>query len=338
MKRIEATSLPLTALKAISNGALASEKLPDRIKLFNWGTNDSTKGIFIVDEKSAAALAANQRALGFERVALDFEHNTVPGSAEYERTKEPRDVAGYGTPEIVPGDGLYLSAIQWTPAGQSAAKNFSDLSPTPSIDVERRVIFLHSVALVRNGAVFDLTFLSSQPATCKPATTDPSMTPEQIQALIATALTAATKPLNDQIVALTAEVKTLKEIKPPAPVITLTAADGKTSTLELNQLGAKVVTLETELATAKSAAENTEKSVVIAKFAAEGKVPMGEDSKPMTPEALGALPLGVLKMLHASTPVTVPLSARGKKPGNDKEALKGMDAVRAAIRADLGKE
>lgn len=338
MKRIEASSLPLTALKAISNGALASEKLPDRIKLFNWGTNDSTKGIFIVDEKSAAALAANQRALGFDRVALDFEHNTVPGSAEYERTKEPRDVAGYGTPEIVPGDGLYLSAIQWTPAGQSAAKNFSDLSPTPSIDVERRVIFLHSVALVRNGAVFDLTFLSSQPATEKPVTSDLSMTPEQIQALIATALSAATKPLNDQIVALSADIKTLKEAKPAEPVITLTAADGKTSTLPLTQLGARFVALEADLAATKAAGENAEKSRVIALFAEEGKVPMGEDQKPMTVEVLSALPLGVIKMLHASTPVTVPLSARGKKPGNEKEALKGMDAVRAAIRADLGKE
>lgn len=331
MQRIAAAPLPLVALKAISNGALASDKLPDRVKLFNWGANDSTKGQFIIDETSVAALAANQRAHGFERVALDFEHNTVPGSAEYERTREPRDVAGYGTPEIVPGDGLYLSAIQWTPAGLAAAKNFSDLSPTPSIDEQRRVIFLHSVALVRNGAVFDLTFLSAQPAT-----SDPSMTPEQIQALIATALTAATKPLNDQIVALTADLKAIKEIKPPTPVITLTAADGKTSTLELNQLAAEFLTLKADLAATKLSAENAEKAGVVAKFAAEGKVPLGEDGKAMTPEALGALPLGVLKMLHASTPVTVPLTARGKKPGEGKstDGLTGIARAIAAHQAD----
>lgn len=334
MKRIEgiADGSELVACRAISNGALTSEALPHEIKLLNWGVNQTTKGDVIVDDATVAALAANQRSLGFDRIALDFEHNTVEGSLEYERTREPRDVAGYGVPKLVKGDGLYLSAIEYTPIGKEKARNFADLSPTPLLDKQRRVIFLHSVALVRNGAVHDLSFFSAAGGSTK---TETDMTPEQIQALIATALSAATKPLNDQIVALTADVKTLKEIKPPAPVITLTAADGKTSTLELNQLGAKVVTLETELAAAKSAAENTEKATVIAKFAAEGKVPMGEDSKPMTPEALGALPLGVLKMLHASTPVTVPLTARGKKPGEAKstDGLTGLDRAIAAHKA-----
>lgn len=335
MKRIEgiADGSELVACRAISNGALTSEALPHEIKLLNWGVNHTTKGDVIVDDATVAALATNQRSLGFDRIALDFEHNTVEGSLEYERTREPRDVAGYGVPKLVKGDGLYLSAIEYTPIGKEKARNFADLSPTPLLDKQRRVIFLHSVALVRNGAVHDLSFFSAAPGGTPK--TENLMTPEQIQALIATALSAATKPLNDQIVALTAEVKTLKETKPAEPVITLTAADGKTSMLPLSVLAAEFNTLKNDLAATKLSAENTEKATVIAKFAAEGKVPMGEDGKPMTPESLGALPLGVLKMLHASTPVTVPLTARGKKPGETKstDGLTGLDRAIAAHKA-----
>lgn len=335
MKQIVAIadSSELVACKAISNGALASESLPHEIKLLNWGVNQTTKGDVIVDDTTAAALSVNQRSLGFDRIALDFEHNTVEGSPEYDRTKEPRDVAGYGVPKLVKGDGLYLSAIEYTPIGKEKARNFADLSPTPLLDKNRRVIFLHSVALVRNGAVHDLSFFSA--ATGGTPKTETAMTPEQIQALIANALTAAVKPLNDQILALTGEIKTLKETKPAEPVITLSVADGKTATMTLAQLGAEFVALKADTLAAKAAQENAEKANVIALFAKDGKVPMGEDNKPMSEDKLKELTVGTLKMLHASTPVTVPLSARGKTPGNDKDAPKGMDAVRAAIRADL---
>lgn len=335
MKRIEdlAEGSELVACKAISNGALSSDKLPSRIKLLNWGKNETVKGPVIFDDHSVAQLAVNQRALGFDRIALDYEHNTVPGSEEFKRTKEPRDVAAYGVPETVPGDGLYLNSIEWTPSGLASARNFADLSPTPLLDKARRVVFLQSVALVRNGAVHDLSFFSAAPGG-KPTTanTDTDMTPEQIQALITNALTAAVKTLNDQIVALSAELKTIKDAKPAEPVITLSAADGKTTTMPLAELGTQFIALKADLAATKVAAENAEKSNVIALFAAEGKVPLGEDAKPMGADALAALPLGVLKMLHASTPVTVPLSARGTKPG-EKKSTDGLTGLQRAIAA-----
>lgn len=153
--------LTLTTLRAVSNGALKSTSLPSRIKVLDWGTNETAKGRIILDDSSAAALAANQAAAGFARVALDFEHNTVPGSPEYERTKEPREIAGYGTPVIIPGDGLYLENVTYTASGAAGAKNFEDLSPAVKLDEQGRVVFLHSVALVRNGAVHGLTFFSA---------------------------------------------------------------------------------------------------------------------------------------------------------------------------------
>lgn len=334
MKRIEALAnfSELVACKAISNGALASDSLPHEIKLLNWGVNQTTKGDVIVDETTMAVLAANQREFGYDRIALDFEHNTVEGSPEFERTREPRDVAGYGVPKIIQGDGLYLTGITYTQLGREKARNFADLSPTPLLDKQRRVIFLHSVALVRNGAVHDLSFFSAAAGNARPnATSEPTMTPEQIQAAIATGIAAALKPITDQLATFSADLKTLKEAKPVEPVITLTA-DGKETKLTLAEAGAKLVALEAGVNTAKLAAETAEKSNVIALFAKEGKAPLGEDGKVLTAEALAALPLAQLKLLHANTPVTVPLSARASKPADKQNAqLTGRARVAAAF-------
>ena len=322
--------LPLFALKAISNGALSSDSLPTRIKLLNWGKNETVKGPVILDDASVAAFSANQRARGFDRVALDYEHNTIEGSPEYERTKEPRDVAGYGTPEMVQGDGLYLSAIDWTPSGRASAKNFSDLSPAPSLDKNRRVIFLHSVALVRNGAVFDLTFFSAVAGKPVPNTENP-MTTEELNAAIAAAL----KPIGEQLTTLGAELKTLKEAKPLEPVITL-SADGKETKLSLADAGAKLMKLEADLVALSTNGAEKAKAELVAKFAAEGKVPLGLDGKALSEDQLKAFPIEQLQTLHVNTPATVPLSVRGKKPGEGKstDGLTGLERAIAAHKAD----
>lgn len=320
--------LPLVALKAISNGALGSEHLPTRIKLLNWGRNETVVGPVLVDDRTITAMNASQASAGFDRVALDYEHNTAEGSPEYLRTKEPRDVAGYGTPEVIPHDGLYLSAITWTASGQANAKNYADLSPTPRLDKEGRVTFLHSVALVRNGAVHGLSFFSAPLAVAPdPKPTTPSMTPEQIAA----AISAALKPLTDSLTTLSAEVQGIKNIKPPA----FECVEGeKTITLSAADVVKEIVTLRAAVAAQASASDTASKSEVIARFAADGKVPNGEDGKPMSDDALKALPLGVLKMLHASTPATVPLSARGKKPAEGQNTTDGLTGLARAIAAN----
>jgi len=329
VKRIEAATLPpLVALKAISNGALASDKLPSRLKVLSWGNNESTKGNVLLDSHSASMLAANQRRHGFERVALDFEHNTVPGSAEYERSQEPRRVAAYGTPNLVANDGLYLDNLEWTPAGTAEAKNFADLSPAPGLDADGRVIFLHSVALVRNGAVHDLTFFSA----AGPNQNQNDMTPEQFAAAIA--------PLNTSLATLSAEVKALKEAKPAEPVITLLNADKTETRLTLAEAGAKIVKFEADMAAHVTSVEKKSKAEVIARFAAEGKAPLGADKKALTVEQLSALPLDQLTILLANTPVTVPLAARQTRPtesgntGDFGQAVITLSAERKIPRGD----
>jgi Mu-like prophage I protein len=145
------------SLLRVSNGALNDAALPGRLKILEWGRNPSSKGDVVLDDYSASQLPLNQGA-GFAEVALDFEHNTVPDSEEFKRTTEPRAVAGYGTPIVVRGDGLYLDRMRWTPQGQANARNYIDLSPAVATDAQGRVTFVHSCALTRNGAVHGLHF------------------------------------------------------------------------------------------------------------------------------------------------------------------------------------
>ncbi len=137
---------------------MTTDALPKRVKLLSWGVNDSTNGPVIVDEKTAEVFYDKQRKLGRTRVPLDYEHNTVPGTTEYERSQEPRPIAAMATPELVPGDGLYLTDITYTSSGREYAALYEDISAAPYVDTEGRVLALHSAALTRTGAVPDVHF------------------------------------------------------------------------------------------------------------------------------------------------------------------------------------
>lgn len=145
---------------SLANEAAKSAELPKRLKLFNWGTNPSTKGDFVINDDTVKMFNTAQEKMGRGVIALDYEHNTVPKSAEYERTKEPRDVAAHLKCEVLSGDGLYCDVLDWTPSGQEKARNYKDLSPAPYV-VDGVVLGLHSVALTNTGSLIDLTFLTN---------------------------------------------------------------------------------------------------------------------------------------------------------------------------------
>ena len=84
------TSQTLITLRAVSNGALVAEQLPTRLKILDWGRNATVKGTILVDDETAKSFEERQQSAGHGEIAIDFEHNTVAGSPEYERTKEPR--------------------------------------------------------------------------------------------------------------------------------------------------------------------------------------------------------------------------------------------------------
>lgn len=286
----------IEAFTTITHGALAaalspeqreaSGKLPVRLKLLSWGTNESVKGPIVLDVLSADRFAAEQRRRGKERVAIDFEHNTLPGTAAYEEAPEPRKVAGYGSPRVIPGDGLYLEDIAWTPAGIAEALNFEDISPAPYLDDERRVTGLHSTALVRNGAVEGLHFFSAEePAPTQP--TEKSMNDEE---------KAELKALRESVESLSAGLKALSE------KVEGLSAGGDTTDVEA--LSASVTALSGTI-------EGMQRDAIVDAATREGKV------IPLSAEEIADTPVPRLKSLVDKLEGgVVPLSAatRDRKP------------------------
>ena len=121
--------------------------LPSELIVLNWGDNQTPDGIVKVGPVTLRSLAANQKLANFDRLCLDYNHNTVPGSPFYKG--EPNEVAAYGVPQVVEGVGIKLCSLEWT---ESAPKyvgggHYRDLSPAIKVDpASGEVIFLHSAA------------------------------------------------------------------------------------------------------------------------------------------------------------------------------------------------
>ena len=132
--------------------------LPRRLKVLSWGDNPNARGKTVrVGAKFLRALSAP--TYPYRKIAIDFEHNTVPGTPEYERTKEPRAIAGYAEVECVEGEGVFLNVTRWTDDGLAHARDYEDLSAAPVTDGDGEVAALPSVALCRAGAVPGIEFV-----------------------------------------------------------------------------------------------------------------------------------------------------------------------------------
>ena len=141
-------------------GSSPAPGLPGRIRLLHWGENRNANGVrVVVGEELVRAL--EDEAYPYRRIALDFEHNTVPGTPEYEHTKEPRSIAAYGDVECVPGKGVFLRIVRWTPDGEAHARDYEDVSAAPLCDAEGHVRAIPSAALCRTGAVPGTVFRES---------------------------------------------------------------------------------------------------------------------------------------------------------------------------------
>lgn len=127
---------------------------PARLVMLKWGDNPTVKGNFRVTKKTLESLAANQKRAGFDEVVLDFEHNTVPNHPA--NRGEPAFIAARGNPTVIEGEGLVFENLTWTEPGKEYLENYHDLSPVVARDKDDNVVFVHSGALCRNGATYNL--------------------------------------------------------------------------------------------------------------------------------------------------------------------------------------
>lgn len=144
-----------------------AKDLPKQILMAPWGRSESVHGPVVVNETTQRLLPRLQQLAGFKDIALDFNHNTVPGTDAYAAEKgEPRKIAAMGSPEVIAGKGLYFNVSEWTPEGKDAVANghFPDISPAVKFNEEREVIFAHSCAVCRQGSIDGLHVFSADPA------------------------------------------------------------------------------------------------------------------------------------------------------------------------------
>ena len=299
---------------AVSLSADAA-KLPRRIKVLNWGDNPNCHGKR-VNVGALFVKCLNADTYPYRKVALDFEHNTFPGTAAYKESKEPRPVAGFGTIEAVEGEGVFITMSSWTPDGEKMAANYADVSAGAVTDDDGNLIAVASVALCRTGAVDGMDFVeaplsggvsSALSGIINQGRAEPGHHDNQKgKAMDYKALLLKTLGLGEDATdeAIQAAVAKVAEKKPEEDAAALSAAV-KTAVAEA------VKPIEEKVAALSAAAVAHEKADLIAEAAREGKViALGAD-------AIGKITVEDLKATIAKTPVTVPLNA--KTPANMKE-------------------
>ncbi len=136
--------------------------MPSEILICPWPATQTKKGIICCGATTEAVLQRNQEASKrWPQVALDFEHNTVPESKTY--TGEPAKVAAWGTLDMRPGTGIFLSAVEWTTEGEAHVRggHAKGISPAAALNEDGEVILIHSAGLCRHQEIDGLTLFSS---------------------------------------------------------------------------------------------------------------------------------------------------------------------------------
>jgi len=205
MSKTAATASPITlcALRA-ETVEREGDALPTRLLVAPWGTHEiGARGKAIVNEGTARVFAGNMSRLKkADHVCLDFNHNSLKGHPSYLAEKEPRKIAATGKPEIVPGKGIFLTGLSWTPEGKESflGGHFQDISPTVYRDKAGNVLAIHSAALCQHGEIDGLTIpdavqaalsadIAALSASDSPLTSPMKPTPELIALLAALGMT-----------------------------------------------------------------------------------------------------------------------------------------------------
>lgn len=320
---------------AVSLSADAA-KLPRRIKVLNWGDNPNCHGKR-VHVGALFVKCLNADTYPYRKVALDFEHNTFPGTAAYKESKEPRPVAGFGTIEAVEGDGVYITMSSWTPEGEKMAANYADVSAGAVTDKEGNLVAVASVALCRAGAVDGMDFveapLSGGISSALSGIINNNQKGQQAmdyKALLLKLLGLGEDATDEAIqAALDAAGKKPTQEEQDAALSAAVKAAVEEAVKPINE----------KVAALSAAAEAHEKADLIAEAAREGKViALGAD-------AIGKITVEDLKATIAKTPVTVPLNAKtptnlaggdARHPGEVPEELRQI-ALNCGVSPDIFK-
>lgn len=278
------------SLVALASAAkLAVDKaLPDRLLVVPWGETKTRKGLVVCNATTLAEMPGNQTREKYDRVALDFQHNTIKDGAE------PKKVAGYGVPEIVQGEGIYLSSIEYTEDGKDllAKGHYPDISPAVIRNDQGEVIFLHSVGACRQGEIDGLTLFSASDDLSL-ATFEAMDDTEPRGAGLRGILVDLINAMNPE--GAIAEDATDADIASAARAAAAKMKDGDSE---------KVTALTSRLDAFEARFETQARNDLLDRAAREGKV------VPLSADEIGKLELTALESMITNLPVTVPLESR----------------------------
>ena len=286
-------------------------KLPRRIKVLNWGDNPNCHGRRVnVGPLFAKCLSA--AVYPYRQVALDFEHNTFPGTAAYKESREPRPVAGFGSIEVVEGRGVYLTMSSWTPEGERMAVNYADVSAGAVTDEDGNVVAVSSVALCRAGAVDGMDFVEAplSGGVSSALSGIINNNNQEGQAMDFKALLIKSLGLGDDATDEAVQAALAKALG-RKPDENQEARQAAMSAAVKAAVAEAVKPIQEQVAALSAAAVAHEKRDLVAEAAREGKVVA------LSADALAKLSVEDLKATIAKTAVTVPLSA--KTPATVKE-------------------
>lgn len=291
---------------AVSLSADAA-KLPRRIRVLNWGDNPNCHGRR-VNVGGLFVRCLNAPTYPYRKVALDFEHNTFPGTPAYNESNEPRPVAGFGTVEAVPGDGVYITMSNWTPDGERMAVNYADISAGAVTDGDGNLVAVSSVALCRAGAVEGMDFVeaplsggASSALSGIIGNTNQKGKAMDYRALLVSSLGLGEDATDEAIQAALA--KALEKKPDAGDGAKKEAREAAIAETVKEAVAEAVKPIEEKVAALSAASVAHEKQDLIAEAARAGKVvALGAD-------ALAKISVEDLKDTIAKTAVTVPLSA-----------------------------
>lgn len=294
------------------------EAPPERLKVCPWGVTETRQGKVVLDEEAARLLTSNMTARRMDSVPLDFEHTTAGQQATL--ANQPVKRAGFGTLEVVPGEGLFLSAIRWTRDGREHFDSYNDLSPAIRRNKDGRITLLDSVALCAHGEIEGLTLFFANETTTQEISAHSVMKDLVKQFLHKDGITVPADADDEQLTTLAAQHLESEAAKSKAAK----AGDQKEEEdSKLEKLSAQMAALEKRHADEAAARDAKEKDRLVKLAAAEGKeVPFSADElKTFSVEALekiiAKLPAGEVPIAGKNTDggegKTVALSATQKE-------------------------
>lgn len=289
------------------------------MKLLDWGRNigRTTNKLIVVDEK-CVNLPRNQELVACERVPMDYVHQSVKGHPNYK--PDPRHSPGGGSIEVVPGEGVFLTAIEYTPNGLEHAASYQDVSAVVHLDADKRPLWISSVALTPTGDVAGMEFreaVAALSALESPLKIEVEIQPNETKTMdyksILMKLLGLPETATDDELAAAAE-----KFAPPAKPAE--SADTAAMSARLDKL--------------ELAEQSREREALVSRATAAGKV------IPLSAEQIAETPVAILSALVDGLPageVPLPGAKAEEKPGKETVAL-SADEANAAKKLGLTPE